>query len=166
MQFLYIPHIPRGNIMSEEQLHKQSRQPILKDAAGNSPADSRRRLLKGTLAIPVIMTLHSGAALARTSNLVAAIQDPASAVKDENGDLLCVNPGSGGSDPRAESVGSDPRVDLGNGAFTTVDQTPNADGSPDLDTQTTVCQERGGILVSATAWNSIGPLPAGNSTTI
>lgn len=137
--------------MSEEQLHKQSRQPILKNPAGNSPADSRRRLLKGTLAIPVIMTLHSGAALARTSNLVGAIQDTASAVKDENGDLRCIHPGADGGDSRMNPV------DLGEEPFITVDQTQNADGSPDLEAQAELCQNNGGILVSATAWNSIGP---------
>ncbi|MDN5934810.1 MAG: hypothetical protein L0H75_01380 [Nitrosospira sp.] len=137
--------------MSEEQLHKQSRQPVSKEPTGDLPVHGRRRLLKGTVAIPVIMTLHSGAVLARTSNLVGAINDTASAVKDKEGDLLCIHPGSGGSDPRINPV------DLGEGAFADADKTQNADGTPDLEAQAVACQNAGGIMVSATAWSSIAP---------
>ena len=102
------------NIMSEKQSNKQQSEPLrLKEQAGNSPESSRRRLLKGTMAIPVIMTLHSGAALARTSNLVGTTQDINSAMKDPSGDLYCVHPSSDGD---ASSI----PVDLGTSPTATI----------------------------------------------
>lgn len=148
--------------MSEEQLHKQSGQPVLKEEepAGNLRVSGRRRLLKSTLAIPVIMTLHSGAALARTSNLVGPTSDTTSAAKDANGDLLCVSPDSDGD------ISTIP-VDLGTTPSATVrSQIAEADGTPNLDGQATECQANNGFLVSATAWNSIGPLIGSNITTL
>ena len=138
--------------MSEEQLHNQPEQPILTEPAGNLPESRRRRFLKGTVAIPVIMTLHSGAALARTSNLVGSTQDIVSAMTDANGDLFCVHPGSNGGST------SDNPVDLGDHPSATVNPIKAANGTtPDLQAQATSCKNGGGILVSATAWTSIGP---------
>ena len=144
--------------MSEKQSNKQESEPLsLKEQAGNLPESSRRRLLKGTVAIPVIMTLHSGAALARTSNLVGPTQDINSAVKDESGDLYCVHPSSDGN---ADTI----PVDLGTSPTVTVNPINNASGVSDLQAQATACENGGGILVSATAWSSIGPKLSSIST--
>ena len=53
------------------------------------PSPSRRRLLKGgATALPAILTLHSGAALARSSNLLSASE---SYEVDSLGRTLCVD---------------------------------------------------------------------------
>jgi hypothetical protein len=147
--------------MSEKQSNKQESEPLsLKEQAGNLPESSRRRLLKGTVAIPIIMTLHSGAALARTSNLVGPTEDVNSAQKDENGDLYCVHPSS---DVEAYT-GTGP-VDLGASPTATVHPITGADGkTPDLQAQAIACKNEGGILVSATAWSSVGPKLSSIST--
>ena len=146
--------------MSEKQSNKQQSEPLrLKEQADNSPESSRRRLLKGTMAIPVIMTLHSGAALARTSNLVGPTQDINSAAKvDPGGDLYCVHPGSDGD------ISTIP-VDLGTSPTATVNPIKAADGrTPDLQAQATACQNGDGIMVSATAWTSVQPKLSSIST--
>jgi hypothetical protein len=57
--------------------------------ADSLPSPSRRRLLKGgATALPAILTLHSGAALARSSNLLSA---SASYEVDSMGRTLCVD---------------------------------------------------------------------------
>jgi hypothetical protein len=57
--------------------------------ADSLPSPSRRRLLKGgATALPAILTLHSGAALARSSNLLSA---SASYEVDSLGRTLCVD---------------------------------------------------------------------------
>lgn len=144
--------------MSEKQLNKQQTEPLtLKGQTGHLPESSRRRLLKGTVAIPVIMTLHSGAALARTSNLVGPTQDINSAMKDENGDLYCVHPSSDGN---ADTI----PVDLGTSPTATANPINDANGVSDLQAQATACENGGGILVSATAWSSVGPKLSSIST--
>lgn len=145
--------------MSEKQSNKQESEPLsLKEQVGNLSESSRRRLLKGTVAIPIIMTLHSGAALARTSNLVGPTEDINSAKKDETGDLYCVHPSSDGN---ASTI----PVDLGNSPTATVYPIRGADGkTPDLQAQATRCKSEGGILVSATAWSSVGPKLSSIST--
>ncbi|SEO13145.1 hypothetical protein SAMN05216404_11225 [Nitrosospira multiformis] len=143
--------------MSEKQSNKQQLEPLtLKEQAGNLPEPSRRRLLKGTVAVPIIMTLHSGAALARTSNLVGPTEDINSAMK-ENGDLYCVHPSSDGS---ANTI----PVDLGTSPTATINPITDANGAPDLQAQATACRNGGGILVSATAWSSVGPKLSSIST--
>jgi hypothetical protein len=121
----------------------------LKEQAGDSPESSRRRLLKGTMAIPVIMTLHSGAALARTSNLVGPTLDTATAVKDGNGDLYCVFPTDGAA--------SGNPVDLGVSPTVTTNHLTDATGAIDLKAEADACHNGGGIMLSATAWASIAP---------
>ncbi|ODT83896.1 MAG: hypothetical protein ABS69_04215 [Nitrosomonadales bacterium SCN 54-20] len=148
----------KANIMSEKQSNKQESEPLsLKEQAGNLSESSRRRLLKGTVAIPIIMTLHSGAALARTSNLVGPTEDINSAKKDETGDLYCVHPSSDGN---ANTI----PVDLGTSPTATVNQIRGANGLPDLQAQAAACQNGGGILVSATAWGSVLPKLSSIST--
>ncbi|CAE6501051.1 MAG TPA: hypothetical protein DEO56_11930 [Nitrosomonas nitrosa] len=55
--------------MSEDKVKKQT--DLGRDSPDNTLQQSRRRLLKNSVAIPVIMTLSSGAAHAVTSNLVS-----------------------------------------------------------------------------------------------
>jgi|SwirhirootsSR3_FD_contig_41_15326384_length_599_multi_4_in_0_out_0_1 hypothetical protein len=58
-------------------------------------AISRRRVVKLALATaPIIATLPTGAALARSSNLISATTNPAGAL-DANGRTLCLNANSG-----------------------------------------------------------------------
>jgi hypothetical protein len=144
--------------MSEKQSNKQQSEPLrLKEQADASPESSRRRLLKGTMAIPVIMTLHSGAALARTSNLVGPTQDINSAMKDGNGDLYCIHPSGDGD---ASSV----PVDLGTSPTATINPIKDSKGHPDLQAQAAACDTGQGILVSATAWSSVHPKLSSIST--
>jgi hypothetical protein len=110
-----------------------------------APQPARRRLLKGSVAIPVIMTLHSGAALARTSNLVSKAETDIAV--DGNRDYVCAL-------PEGEAV--EGKYDLG--------IAPNYEPiSPDnedfqertLEEVAELCDEHGGILVSQSAYNSI-----------
>ena len=63
------------------------------DVSSGKPAPmSRRALLRGGVtAMPAILTLHSGAALARSSNLISA--SPGS--RDGNGNVLCLETETG-----------------------------------------------------------------------
>lgn len=136
--------------MSEKNIPEQLKQ----DAASKQttavlpPQPARRRLLKSTVAIPVIMTLHSGAALARTSNLVGAVTDLDSAAKKmndlEQARIVCVNPGDGPIEESSSTydLGMNPTAALG-------------DASQDLATQAENCQTGGGILISVTAFQSL-----------
>ncbi|SDW23493.1 hypothetical protein SAMN05216317_103109 [Nitrosomonas eutropha] len=135
--------------MSEKNIPEQ----LKRDTVGEQitatlpPQPARRRLLKSTVAIPVIMTLHSGAALARTSNLVGAVTDPnaAAMVTDDLGQqIVCVNPGDGPIEAGSSTydLGISPTAALG-------------DVSQDLATQAQNCQTGGGILISATAFTSL-----------
>lgn len=147
--------------MSENEKQKQPDQNTVNHlTANNIPQPTRRRLLKSTVAIPVIMTLHSGAALARTSNLVGPIIDVESAAKDGDGNLYCVH-----SDSNDGDINSEP-ADLGTSPYATVSQTKDGEGNPiapDLDAQKQTCQGANGILVSANAWtHSIGAMIGGN----
>ncbi|ABI58756.1 hypothetical protein [Nitrosomonas eutropha] len=136
--------------MSEKNIPEQLKQ----DAASKQTTaallsqPARRRLLKSTVAIPVIMTLHSGAALARTSNLVGAVTDLDSAAKKmndlEQARIVCVNPGDGPIEESSSTydLGMNPTAALG-------------DASQDLATQAENCQTGGGILISVTAFQSL-----------
>jgi len=152
--------------MTEKQLHKTEKLPASEATANNSLQSKRRRLLKGTMAIPVIMTLHSGAALARSSNLVGAITNKKDAAKID-GNIICVRPGD--FDSTADLTG-DP-ADIGETPYATYDSTLTRvkmrDGQPVLDAnnnpimvpdkkaQKEACHSKPGIMVSATAWTSI-----------
>ncbi len=154
--------------MTDKRLHKlekqQVKQQLLEATEDNSLQKKRRKLLKGTVAIPVIMTLHSGAALARTSNVVGPVTEPteALAIPDSLGQpqIVCVRGG--------EHLGD--KYDLGDNPVTAVAQLePNTDPNGnfiELAQQGTNCNEAnlidpGGIMISATAWNSIAPKVGG-----
>lgn len=138
--------------MSENHSDKEieSRNNLLLD----KPAQARRRLLKKTAAIPVIMTLHSGAALARTSNIGTPITDTnAAATGGSTGDILCVHPDSSNGGPLGDG-----RYDLG----TAPGVTGNYQDPDNLENQAMECNTRGGIIISATAYASLsgrGVLP-------
>jgi len=103
-----------------------------------APQPARRRLLKSTVAIPVIMTLHSGAALARSSNLVGAVD--AGNAHVEEGRYACVR------DASPIEIGSS-TYDLGEPPVATLslENTPEDCQNP----------PNGGILISSAAFTSL-----------
>lgn len=120
--------------MSEKNIPEQ----LKRDAVGEQitavspPQPTRRRLLKSTVAIPVIMTLHSGAALARSSNMLTPVE-AGDAVRADNGRYVCVNAVSEEGPPY--DVGDTPTATL-------------VDNAED-------CQAPTGILVSSGAYQSL-----------
>jgi hypothetical protein len=61
-----------------------------KDAADKAVFRGRRALIKGAAAtLPMILTLQSGAALARSSNLIGGTSE--ASAKDANGNTLCMD---------------------------------------------------------------------------
>ncbi|HNO75725.1 MAG TPA: hypothetical protein PKG49_08970 [Nitrosomonas mobilis] len=134
-------------MMSEEKIQQPVASDMKNDGLAVAPQLKRRRLLKSTVAIPVIMTLSSGAALARTSNLVGAVDlgNAATVTNAENqSQIVCVIP-----DPNEDQTGAPP-YDLGTspqGILGPADQT--------LADQAVFCQGQGGILISATAFTSL-----------
>lgn len=140
--------------MMDKQLNKiQIEQLKLKDSADRSSQHKRRRLLKGTVALPVIMTLYSGAALARTSNLVGEADSVDSAVKIDEGTgdrLLCVL-----KDPNQEQIRGGP-YDLGPTPMGYYENNLDSQGHfINLNRQLSHCHREGGIMISATAFASI-----------
>jgi hypothetical protein len=91
----------------EDELMTTDAPEISTKAPADAPANaSRRALLRGaSVALPTILTLHSGAALARSSNLMGTV-DSASRAKANNGQIQCLD--------RASAVDGTPaRLDLG-----------------------------------------------------
>lgn len=118
-----------------------------KDSLLDKPAQARRRLLKKSAAIPVIMTLHSGAALARTSNIGTPIPDiNAAATGGSSGDILCVHPDSSNGGPLGDG-----RYDLGTAPMVS----GNYQDPDNTENQAIECNTRGGIIISATAYASL-----------
>lgn len=156
--------------MTEEQLQKlkkqQPKQLVLEDSGHNLLQNKRRRLLKGAVAIPVIMTLNSGAALAASSNLVGPV-DMSHAVTSPrtitdtttgevvSGDIICVKKGT------KSSTLPNGTVDVGDDAYAEVNKITKKDATdndvPDLDEQAMQCLNNDGIMVSSGAWDSLGP---------
>lgn len=111
-----------------------------------APQPARRRLLKSTVAIPVIMTLHSGAALARTSNLAGA-ETTLDNVAGDDSDVFCA---------RVVDQLPEGAYDLGNApSFTRISR--QKDGGINRTPQEIIdaCQQHG-IILSSGAYNSIG----------
>lgn len=136
--------------MSENEKQKQPDQNTVDHlAARNSPQPTRRRLLKSTVAIPVIMTLHSGAALAaRTSNLAGPELGLANAAGDDK-DVFCALP-KGQIEGGAYDMGDNPEYKrIPKQTEDGIDR-----GQDDIISE---CegQAGGGILISSTAFNSI-----------
>ncbi|SEM87034.1 hypothetical protein [Nitrosomonas marina] len=147
--------------MTEERSHLQTdtAQQPLKASMNDTHKRNRRKLLKGTVAVPVVMTLYSGAALARTSNITGEADSIENAVfKDTiNGpQLLCVFP-----DPMQTQIPGGP-YDLGQFPQATLIQEPKIDLTASAETvltskmqQLEECHARGGIMISAVAYTSI-----------
>lgn len=121
--------------MSEKNIPEQ----LKRDAVGEQitavspPQPTRRRLLKSTVAIPVIMTLHSGAALARTSNMLTPVEAGDAVQIGDPPKYVCVDTVSEEGPPY--DVGDMPTATL-------VDNAEN-------------CRAPTGILVSSTAYTSL-----------
>lgn len=140
--------------MAKERLNDIKIEPMeLKGLAGGLPQNKRRRLLKGTVALPVIMTLYSGAALARTSNLVGEADSVDSAVKIDEGTgdrLLCVV-----KDSAQEQIRGGP-YDLGPTPMGYYENNLDDQGHfINLNRQLSHCHREGGIMISAAAFASI-----------
>ncbi|SER31206.1 hypothetical protein SAMN05421690_101844 [Nitrosomonas sp. Nm51] len=147
--------------MTEEQSHVQtdSTHQTAETSVKKIRKHKRRKLLKGAVAVPVVMTLYSGAALARTSNITGEADSIENAVfKDTpNGpQLLCVFP-----DPMQTQIPGGP-YDLGPLPQATLIQEPKIDLTASADTvltskmqQLEACHTRGGIMISAAAYTSI-----------
>ncbi len=122
-----------------------------------TPQHTRRKLLKGAATIPVVMTLYSGAALARTSNITgeAANIDTAVFMDTSNGpQLLCVFP-----DAAQQQISGD-TYDLGAAPQATLIQDPKinpiaASADKKKLEQLDACHAQGGIMISAVAYSSI-----------
>ena len=140
--------------MTEEQLNKQTEQQEMKVSADKPPENKRRRLIKGAVAVPVIMTLHSGAALARSSNMVGAVDvSQAKTIDGVDGkQIVCVK--------GAEDLGND-QHDLGDPVAATAELEEyiqrGQNEAESLRLQGESCNGAQGIMISATAWTSIGP---------
>lgn len=130
---------------------------------------SRRALLKGSVkAMPVVLTLQSGAALARSSNLIGVA---APGTRDLDGNTLCLD-----TSTAEESI--EGKYDLDDPASGTVNVIPDElffdepDRSEDPESADEMCEEggvyyyhqmgwrevrlpEGGVVVSATALVSV-----------
>lgn len=142
-------------MMSEEKTQQPVASDMKNDGLAVAPQLKRRRLLKSTVAIPVIMTLSSGAALARTSNLAGAVDlGNAATVTNDQGQtqIVCAIP-----DPNEDQTGAPP-YDLGTSPQVILGSTDQT-----LADQAAYCHDKkGGILISATAFASLqgkGVLP-------
>lgn len=132
--------------MSEKNLPEQLKQDATGKQITAAPQSARRKLLKSTVAIPIIMTLHSGAALARSSNLTGAEINLENAAGDEN-DVFCAQP---------EEQPEGGAYDLGDSpSYTRIPrQTDEGINKGDEDI-IQECTDNGGIIISAGAFNSI-----------
>lgn len=128
--------------MPEEKVQGQADQTVAGEKTVILPQTARRKLLKSTVAIPVIMTLHSGAALAKSSNMLTPVQ--AGDAHQINNQYVCVNIAGGPTnDP--------PPYDVGDMPTATLVADPN-----------NCTPGNGGILVSSGAYQSLtgkGMLP-------
>ena len=101
---------------------KESRIEPAAQTVGQAARSPRRRMLVrgAAAAVPTILTLHSGAALARTSNLISRAPG---APTDAAGNNLCLNERSA-----AEILDGGQRYDLGDPVQAEVTQIPTSDG--------------------------------------
>lgn len=127
--------------MSDKKMQGQPDQDPINKPAHGATQPIRRQLLKGTITIPVIMTLHSGAALARTSNLVGRTENPGDA-KIEEGRYACAYDAVEDSSGKYD-LGDSPQLEL-------VESPLDCIGDPD-DPE----KPGGGILISVSAYNSL-----------
>jgi len=148
--------------MTEERSHKQTdtkkQTPAI--STNDVPQRTRRKLLKGTAAIPVVMTLYSGAALARTSNITGEADSIENAVFEDTSNgpqLVCTYPDPAQQQPQGGpyDLGPDPqgvlidkpKINLGT-------MGPNKIMRRKMK-QLENCHAQGGIMISAAAYTSI-----------
>jgi hypothetical protein len=139
----------------EQNNHPASTQKMCQQSSAEK--QKRRMLLKGGAALPVVMTLYSGAALARTSNITgeAASITEAVFVNMVNGpQLLCVLPKEK-LDSGAYDLGDTPGYTL----ITEPVINPLTDDPATILTkkneQLENCHMLGGIMISGAAFTSI-----------
>ena len=122
----------------------------------NQHKQKRRTLLKGTAALPVVITLYSGSALARSSNIMGEAASVSEAVFVNTIDgpqLLCVKPVEkfdNGTydigDMPSYMLTSEPKIQLNES-----EQVIMMKKAQQMDN----CHLLGGIMISATAFTSI-----------
>ncbi|MXS84753.1 hypothetical protein ABO04_02190 [Nitrosomonas sp. HPC101] len=135
--------------MSENKKQKQPDQNVVGNStARNIPQSSRRRLLKSTAAIPVIMTLHSGAAMARSSNLAGAEISVHEDVAGTDSDVFCASH-EGQLEGGAYDLGETP-------SYTRIPRQKEGGVERTPDEIMQACENQGGIFISSGAFNSIG----------
>lgn len=129
--------------MSEEKVQGQMDQIVTDEKTAIPPQITRRKLLRSTVAIPVIMTLHSGAVLARTSNMAGnATEENACKVTTDSGQkYACAIP------DQSEDQSAAPPYDLGNSPNVFLADSPQA-----------CTTDQGGILLSAGAVSSFSAI--------
>lgn len=133
--------------MSEREIQEQVDRAVAdKQITPSSVQSRRRKLLKSTVAIPVIMTLHSGAALARSSNMAGAEINLENAAGDEN-DVFCA---------AVEGEVVEGSNDLGdNPSYIRISR--QAEGGTNRSEEDILqeCAAQNGIIISSGAFNSI-----------
>jgi hypothetical protein len=154
---------------------ESKRTSLSKSEEGRPASMGRRAILRGGVtAMPAILTLHSGAALARTSNLISA----SPGARDINQNVWCLDtstavdyyPDSGKydfGDPGYATVNVFPDTVYESGTgqskvSMTADQFCASGGSANYHLQgggspTTVTLQSPGIVVSSNAYNSLSP---------
>lgn len=139
----------------EQTNHSESAQKMCKPSSVKK--QKRRMLLKGTAALPVVMTLYSGAALARTSNITGEAASVTEAVFVNTGNgpqLLCVLPKEK-LDSGAYDLGETPGYTL----ITNPPINPLTDDPAAIlakkNAQLENCHLLGGIMISGAAFTSI-----------
>ena len=106
----------------------------------------------GTAVVPTILTLHSGAALANSSNLIAAAQGAAS-----DGNYYCLNEGQY-SDPAAYKLDVGDRTELVGSRIDGAQEYFDSAGNAVTD-KTLMCAEGGNF--SRTVGGELKPVPKG-----
>jgi hypothetical protein len=115
----------RSKIMQADREPKRDRKAHAGTAtselgARDEPMLRRRKLLKGSLAAPVILTLYNGAALARTSNIVTTATSRDQALNGGT-TAVCVNgTATGGDCSISATLGTQCDAGAGPGNFTTL----------------------------------------------
>lgn len=124
--------------MSEREIQEQVDRAVAdKQITPSSVQSRRRKLLKSTVAIPVIMTLHSGAAMARSSNMLTPVEEGDAVKIGNEGEekYVCVHLEDSLEGPPYD-VGDIPTSEL-------------------VDDPSSCIPEQGGILVSSAAYTSL-----------
>ena len=119
---------------------------------------SRRQVIKVAIATaPVIATLPSGAALARSSNVITSSLE--GGAHDASGNTLCLADSSGAVDPPPPAFGTS--IDLGTSPNLSVTVIPQRDyrvdskGSAAAITEGAMCQQGGSFYYQSAGWQQV-----------